>query len=214
MHSVPHLLTHPNNPEYNLDEAEIFLIKEAVELIELEQYSYCLFAIWNCIVTNLQRRIENFGMNNFLTMVEDDTLYIKEGHNLKERWLNINEFKLIDYAQKLNLISHTTHDLITALYWMKTHTKNQKELSVEEIYSLLFLLEKNLFLQPFKNDQRAPYTFEQNLTEHKRRKKDKQHSESVNSSTYNELLLKSKINPFTQTKENEDTIATQLNRYI
>ncbi len=144
MSNIPNVLDNPENPIFNLSESEIYSLKEAKELIDIEKYSYSLFALWNCIVINIQRRVEKFGINNFLNIYENKTNFNLEGNNLKDRWLNINEYDLINYVKKLNIINHTSHDLITTLYWMKTETSENKEntISKEEIFALVFLLEK------------------------------------------------------------------------
>jgi len=207
MSNIPNILNNPENPIFNLSESELYSIKEAKELIEIEKYSFSLFALWNCVVINIQRRIEQFGIKNFLHIYENKENYKVEGNNLKDRWLNVNEYDLISYAKKLNIIDHITHDLITTLYWMKTESneKENKKLEKEEIYSLMFLLEQNLFNKEFKIDQRS----NQNEIDRRetnrggRRKVDREElistttfSSKTPSSTHQELLLKSGVKKF------------------
>lgn len=215
MIKYPRLLDNPNDPALNLQEAEIYLFKEASELISIEHYAYSLFAIWNGVIINLQRRIETFGIENFLEILEEKQNYNKDGNSLKDRWVNVNEFKLVEYARKLNLISHTCHDLITMIYWMKTSTSTeaQRKIDEQELYSILYLLEKNLFLKAFKHDMR---THKNDEIIEKRRKDDKEEistnlsketslNKPINSKVHEELLLKSNMQKFEkQTKDEEE----------
>ena len=95
MISIPQILNNPENPLFKLNEDEIYSLKEAKELILLEKYSYSLFAIWSAIIINIQRRIENFGIENFLNVIEKEDIFNNNAYTLKERWLNINEFNCI-----------------------------------------------------------------------------------------------------------------------
>ncbi|PLY08861.1 MAG: hypothetical protein C0625_01480 [Arcobacter sp.] len=216
MITIPKILDNPENPNFNLEDDEIYSLKEAKELILLERYSYSLFAIWTSVVINIQRRLENFGIANFLNIIEKEETFNKEGNNLKDRWLNINEFNLINYAKKINIINHVTHDLLTTLYWMKSNTNEEetKAINKEEVFALLFLIEKNLFVKPFKIDKRNRNTFPENNSNLKRRKKDKE--ELINSyrNTHHELLLKSGVKSFNENSKENDIKTNLLNTYI
>lgn len=150
MSQIPELINNPNNPSFYLDELEIYNIKEAKELIDIEKLSFSLFAIWNCVTVNLQRRIEFFGIENFLNLLKNKSLYNKNANTLKQRWLNIDELDLIEYSKELNLINNISYELIKVLFWLKTDVNQDQKTSKEEIYSLIFLLEKNLFCNKFK----------------------------------------------------------------
>lgn len=200
MTTYPELLSNPSNPRFSLQESEIYSLKEVAELIKLEQYSYSLFAIWNTIVINIQRRIEFFGINNFLEKIHEEKNYNQNAHNLKERWLNVNEYKLITYAKDLNLISNTCHDLITMIYWMKSNnnTKANENIEEEELYCVLILLDKNLFTKEFRKDQRSnSETSDENVNNQNRREEDLETLNSVmTSKTHQELLLKESVKVF------------------
>ena len=94
MFNTPELLNNPNNTNFNLQESEIYSFKEANELVNIEKYTYSLFAIWNGVIINLQRRIENFGIENLFTIMDDKSNFNDKATNLKERWLNVNEYKI------------------------------------------------------------------------------------------------------------------------
>jgi len=207
MISIPTLLNNPENPIFNLVEDEIYSLKEASELIILEKYSYSLFAIWSAVIINIQRRIENFGIEIFLNIIERDDTFNKDGNTLKDRWLSINEFNLINYAQRINIINHITHDFITALYWMKSNTNEEKRRNIdkEEVFSIVNLIEKNLFLSEFKIDQRNKNRFPSENSNLKRRRKDKEELITAYRNTHQELLLKSGVKMFNEnSKEKED----------
>lgn len=200
MTTYPELLSNPSNPRFSLQESEIYSLKEVAELIKLEQYSYSLFAIWNTIVINIQRRIEFFGINNFLEKIHEEKNYNQNAHNLKERWLNVNEYKLITYAKELNLISNTCHDLITMIYWMKSNnnTKANENIEEEELYCVLILLDKNLFTKEFREDQRSNNeTTNENVNNQNRREEDLETLNStMTSKTHQELLIKESVKVF------------------
>lgn len=216
MGKLPSLLDNSENPLFNLEESEIYSIKEAEELIKLEKYSYSLFAIWNSVVINIQRRIESFGIKNFLIILENKKSFNIDANSLKERWLDINEFNLIHYAQKLNIINHITHDLITTLFWMKSNTNNEetKNINKDEIFSLLYLLEKNLFLKEFKYDKRVKEGIKTEKYTLKRRKKDKEELINSYSNTHQELLLKSGVKLFNDNSHKNHPDTKLLDAYI
>lgn len=220
MTTYPELLSNPSNPRFSLQESEIYSLKEVAELIKLEQYSYSLFAIWNTIVINIQRRIEFFGINNFLEKIHEEKNYNQNAHNLKERWLNVNEYKLITYAKDLNLISNTCHDLITMIYWMKSNnnTKANENIEEEELYCVLILLDKNLFTKEFRKDQRSnSETTDENINNQNRREEDLETLNSVmTSKTHQELLLKESVKVFEkqQDEKKEDEKKQIIDKYI
>merc|ERR1711941_254933 len=196
---------------------EIYSLKEAKELIMLQKYSYSLFAIWSAIVVNIQRRIEIFGIDNFLLLVKEEESYDKNGNNLKDRWLNINEYNLIGYAQQLNIINHMTRDIITSLFWMKSNTdeREKKYIDKEELFALVFLIEKNLFLKEFKVHKRGSVSPDGKGPNLGRRKKDREKiSSSTPASTYHELLAKSGVKVFNDNLEIEKKNPKIIDGYI
>lgn len=210
MLEYPEILKNPFNPIYNFEDSEIYSIKETEELISLEKYSYCLFAFWNAVIINLQRRIENFGINIFLDLVKEEVQYNQNANTLKERWLSINEYKIIEYAKKLNLITNVTHDLITSLFWMKSNTNEDENnnLSKQEILSIIYLIEKNLFLSKFREDKRVKNTTIVGQNMKFRRKDDIKSKDNELPKTYDNLLLRSGVKIFEEQnkKVNEQQI--------
>lgn len=198
MFEYPKILRNPIDPIYNFKESEIYSIKESEELISINKYSYSLIAFWTAVIINLQRRIESFGINIFLSITDKDEPYNLNGNSLKDRWLSINEYKIIAYAKKLNLINHLTHDLINTLFWMKSNTNEDenKNLTLQEILSIIYLIEKNLFLSEFKKDKRNHNPEIINSKMKFRRKDDNKTNIHDIPSTYNDLILRSGVKIF------------------
>ncbi len=218
MSNIPDLLNNPDNPLYNLEENEIYSLKEAKGLIDLEKFSFVLFTLWDCVIINLQRRIESFGIKNISNILKDSDEYNFQSSKLKERWLRINEYNLIEYAKTLGIINHVSHDLITTLFWMKSefNENNESKISKDELYSLIFLLEKNLFIKEFKIDKRA----NQELKDRRkneitgRRRDDTVSTDNNISSTHQKLLLQSGVKLFEKNLNPNDKDDKLLNTYI
>lgn len=217
MINIPEILENPDNPLFNLEEEEIYLIKQTNELIELEKYPYVLFTLWSCIVLNIQRRIEKFGIKNLIDILKNKDEYNFQASSLKERWLGINEYDLIEYARKVDIIDHITHDLITSLYWMKAETNKENfSISKDELFSLLFLIEKNLFEKEFKKDKRKEEN-NQDRREIKRggrRKGDKNDASELLSTTHQKLKLQSETKVYGNNVKDIEKNTNLLNTYI
>jgi hypothetical protein len=213
MFNIPELLENPNNTNFNLKESEIYSFKEANELIKIEKYSYSLFAIWNGVIINLQRRIENFGINNLFTIIDDKKNFNDKATNLKDRWLNVNEYKIIDYAKNLNIINHVTHDMITTLYWMKSNNNEEEiqNIDKEEIYSIAYLLEKNLISKEFKKDLRINKINTEN--NFKRREIDRYNDLNLVPQTHQEMLLRSSIDAFKKDNDEDNNLPSFIDKY-
>ncbi len=218
MSDTPDILNTPDNPLYNLEENEIYSLKEAKELIDLEKFSFVLFTLWDCVIINLQRRIEFFGVRNITNILKDSDEYNFQSSKLKERWLKINEHNLIKYAKNLGIINHVSHDLITTLFWMKSefNENSESKISKDELYSLIFLLEKNLFIKKFKVDKRA----NQDLNDRRkneitgRRRDDTVDTDNSISSTHQKLLLQSGVKVFEKNLNPNDKDDKLLSTYI
>ena len=213
MFNTPELLENPNNTNFNLKESEIYSFKEANELIKIEKYTYCLFAIWNGVIINLQRRIEDFGIQNLFTIIDDKSNFNDKATNLKERWLNVNEYKIIDYAKNLNIINHSTHNIITTLYWMKSNNNEEenKELDKYEIYSIVYLLQKNLISKKFKKDLRINKINTENSF--KRREIDRYNDLNLVPQTHQEMLLRSSIEAFKKDSDEDNNMPSFIDKY-
>lgn len=213
MFNAPELLNNPDNTIFNLEESEVYSFKEANELININKYTYSLFAIWNAVIINLQRRIENFGLENLFTIIDDKNNFNEKSTNLKERWLNINEYKIIDYAKDLNIINHIAHDIITALYWIKSNNNEEENNDAYryEIYAITYLLEKNLFIKEFKKDLRKNKTNTEN--NFKRREVDRYNDLNLVPQTHQEMLLRSSIEAYKKDGDEDHNIPSFIDKY-
>ncbi|QKF81032.1 hypothetical protein [Halarcobacter ebronensis] len=211
MEKIPEILNNPINPSFNLAEMEIYNLKEALELIELEKLSFSIFVIWQCAISNLQRRVETFNIETFLNTNKNRELYNKSASSLKERWQNINEYEIIEFCEKSSIITKVSAHIIRTLYWMKFSTENEKIFTKNEIFSLLYLLEQNLFLSKFKIDKRENVL--ESSTEFKRRKED-ENNEIKNATTHQELVLKNGMREFQNTLLTNNKNDTLLTAYI
>lgn len=216
MPSFIKILDNPENPIFNLLEDEIYSLKEANELIILGKYSYSLFAIWSAVIINIQRRIESFGIEIFLNIIEKEDNFNNNGNTLKNRWKSVNEFNLIKYAKKINIFNYITYNFIAALYWMKSDTneENRRNIDKEEVFSIVNLIEKNLFLSEFKIDQRSKNRFPSESSNLKRRRKDKEELITAYRNTHQELLLKSGVKMFNENSKERKDNKKLLDTYI
>lgn len=213
MFNTPELLNNPNNTNFNLEESEIYSFKEANELININKYTYSLFALWNAVIINLQRRIEHFGIDNLFTIIDGKSNFNEKGIELKDRWLNINEYKTIDYAKDLNIINHVAHDIIAALYWMKSsnHEEETNDTHRYEIYAITYLLEKNLFLKEFKKDLRINKVNSEN--NFKRREIDRYNDLNLVPQTHQEMLLRSSIEAYKKDGNEDNNMPSFIDKY-
>jgi hypothetical protein len=213
MFNTPELLNNPNNTNFNLEESEIYSFKEANELININKYTYSLFALWNAVIINLQRRIEHFGIDNLFTIIDDKSNFNEKGIELKDRWLNINEYKTIDYAKDLNIINHVAHDIIAALYWMKSSNYEEETNDTHryEIYAITYLLEKNLFLKEFKKDLRINKVNSEN--NFKRREIDRYNDLNLVPQTHQEMLLRSSIEAYKKDGNEDNNMPSFIDKY-
>ena len=164
MLNYPDILLNPSGNSYNLKSNEIYLLKEIAELVELNRYSYCVLSLWQCTLVNIQRRIEFFGIQNLKAIIEDKDTYDEMPEKRRDRWHNVNEYRTIEYAQKLHLIPELSLHLVKMLYWLKNEVaQNEKIIDQNELYSVITLLEKELFLIKFKEDQRISNDSNNNL---------------------------------------------------
>jgi hypothetical protein len=87
---------------------EINLLIECADLIEKNYCDYALMALWNAAVHNLKRKIEAFGVELWLSVVQEETgrkKYYKNGETLSERWEGVEDLILIKGAAGLGLLN-------------------------------------------------------------------------------------------------------------
>lgn len=156
MITYPKILQNPSSNSYFMKNTEIYLFKEIEELCELNRYSYCVLSLWRCVLTNIQRRIEYFGIENLKKILKDNDFYDDTHEKRRDRWNHINEYRIIEYAKSLNIIPMYCFNLIKMLYWIKTSVANEeKTIEQDELFSIIILLEQYLFTLSFKEDKRV-----------------------------------------------------------
>ncbi len=214
MFEYPKILNDPFDSIYNLKNSEIYSIKETNEAISTEKYSYCLFAFWNAVIINLQRRIEKFDIDIFLKLVDKDEHYVINGNSLNDRWLNISEYNIIQYAKNLHVISEVTHSILCSLYWMKIDATEKEidNVELQELLSIIYLVEKNLFLSEFKEDKRNKNPSITNSEIRFRRREDNETVKINLPQTYHDLILRSGLKVFEEENKRNKSL-NDLNKY-
>ena len=214
MFEYPKILNDPFDSIYNLKNSEIYSIKETNEAISTEKYSYCLFAFWNAVIINLQRRIEKFDIDIFLKLVDKDEHYVINGNSLNDRWLNISEYNIIQYAKNLHVISEVTHSILCSLYWMKIDATEKEidNVELQELLSIIYLVEKNLFLSEFKEDKRNKNPSITNSEIRFRRREDNETVKINLPQTYHDLILRSGLKVFEEENKRNESL-NDLNKY-
>ena len=214
MFEYPKILNDPFDSIYNLKNSEIYSIKETNEAISAEKYSYSLFAFWNAVIINLQRRIEKFDIDIFLKLVDKDEHYVINGNSLNDRWLNISEYNIIQYAKNLHVISEVTHSILCSLYWMKIDATEKEidNVELQELLSIIYLVEKNLFLSEFKEDKRNKNPSITNSEIRFRRREDNETVKINLPQTYHDLILRSGLKVFEEENKRNKSL-NDLNKY-
>ena len=214
MFEYPKILNDPFDSIYNLKNSEIYSIKETNEAISTEKYSYCLFAFWNAVIINLQRRIEKFDIDIFLKLIDKDEHYVINGNSLNDRWLNISEYNIIQYAKNLHVISEVTHSILCSLYWMKIDATEKEidNVELQELLSIIYLVEKNLFLSEFKEDKRNKNPSITNSEIRFRRREDNETVKINLPQTYHDLILRSGLKVFEEENKRNESL-NDLNKY-
>ena len=91
-----------------VDEKEANYIREAQGLFAAEFYSYSLLAVWNAAINNLKRKVEAYGIDLWISVVQGEQgrkKYDATGETIAERWSNVDDLVLISGATKLRLLN-------------------------------------------------------------------------------------------------------------
>lgn len=137
-----------------LVDEERALLKKASELSS-GYPEYALLAIWNAAVSNLKRRVESYGVDLWISVVQEESgrkKYDKNGDSLSERWEGVDDLVLISGSTKLGLLNKKAGKSLEMINWMRNHTSAAHETadSVEttDVFALALLLQQNLFIVP------------------------------------------------------------------
>lgn len=207
MFEYPNILANPFDEVFGFDDLEIYSLKECDELLKLERYSFSLFALWTASIVNIQRRIEKFGIDVLLKIKDEQDGFDKNAETLTNRWAKVEEQKVLKYTKKLNLISPIAFSLLTTLFSMKSQS-TEFQIDKQEVLCMVYLLEKNLFLTEFKEDQRGKNPSIVNTKMKFRRKEDIKTDINQIPKTHHELLLRSGVKIF---EEQNKTLSEEKN---
>lgn len=186
-------LLNANNHAYNFSDSEFQALNEAKILLEKSYFLYALYEVYNMILAHLLRRIEYFGVEDFLSDLQTTAIYQDNETILYKRWEQFDTKEIFQHAFKHNIVDAITLDLLFALYHSKHTLQDNSFISVEYISSFLTLFEHRLFQKEFI---KAPLKFNRRKSDqnsHQRRKEDS-NFDSV--SKDEEIRIKVGINPF------------------
>ena len=141
-----------------VDEKEANYIREAQGLFAAEFYSYSLLAVWNAAINNLKRKVEAYGIDLWISVVQGEQgrkKYDATGETIAERWSNVDDLVLISGATKLRLLNPKAGKSLEMINWMRNHASpahdSDNRVEKEDAVGLILLLQKNLFDQPIPN---------------------------------------------------------------
>lgn len=142
----------------HVDEKEANYIREAQGLFATEFYSYSLLAVWNAAINNLKRKVEAYGIDLWVSVVQGEQgrkKYDATGETIAERWSNVDDLVLISGATKLRLLNPKAGKSLEMINWMRNHASSAHDsdnrVEKEDAIGLILLLQKNLFDQPIPN---------------------------------------------------------------
>lgn len=123
----------------------------ASELID-KYPDHALLEIWNASIHNLRRRIENYGIEMFISSVSGEAgrkKYKEDGDTLPERWNDVDDLVLIHGAKQIGILNSKAEKTLEMVNWMRNHTSpahdTEEKVCKNDVISLLVLLKTNLF---------------------------------------------------------------------
>lgn len=176
--NLPSIFLNPNKYEYSLNDIEIGYFQDAKKDLIKKYYNLVSKSIWKAILSNLKRRIEFYGTNNFIENLDENeqNIYFRNSYTLSEKLSLIDNIVIIKTCLKLNIISGKVYTILIFYYWFNKNTSNEPIL-YEDIIAIVKLLEKNFF--KLEIDYKVPEFYTQstkkskiNIPEEKRRKDD------------------------------------------
>ncbi len=148
-----------------IDETEKSNIRKAQELLEVGFPDHSLIELWNASSHNLKRRIENYSVEMFTSLMSNNngrSKYDANGENLVDRWSGVDDYNLIQGAVQLGLIDRKTGKTLEMVNWMRNHSSAAHEsectVSKEDVLGLVQLLASNLFQNPMPDPIHSPNT--------------------------------------------------------
>ncbi|TXD34524.1 hypothetical protein FRC96_12945 [Lujinxingia vulgaris] len=146
------LSTSTNSIEFPLTPVEGNLLSQAGRLLDDGYPDHALLDLWNAGIKNLQRRIETYGVDLFLSAVNDEAgrkKYKPDGDSLSERWDEVDVILLIMGAKTLGLINRKAAKCLETINWMRNHASaahaSDDSVETEDVIAFALLLQNNLF---------------------------------------------------------------------
>lgn len=128
------------------------LLAKASALYKLGFSEYALLGVWNAAVGNLKRRVEAYGVDLWISVVQEEPgrkKYDKDGNTIAERWEGVDDLVLISGATKLDILNKKAGKALEMINWMRNHASaahdTAHKVEPEDVYALAILLQKNLF---------------------------------------------------------------------
>ncbi len=137
-----------------LDEREASYIEEAKQLFSINMHSYALVAIWNAAVCNLRRKVEAYGVDLWQSVVKSEAgrkKYDSNADSLAGRWSDVDDYVLIEGANRLGLLDAKAAKSLEMINWMRNHASSAHDsdcrVGADDVIGLVLLIQNNLFAQ-------------------------------------------------------------------
>ena len=113
---------------------------------------HALLEIWNASIHNLRRRVENYGIEMFISSIGGESgrkKYKEDGDTLAERWNEVDDLVLIHGAKQIGVLNNKAEKTLEMINWMRNHTSpahdTEEKICKSDVISLLVMLKTNLF---------------------------------------------------------------------
>ena len=143
---IPKILLNPNKYDFSIDDQEVYYLLDAKRDLIKRNYRYVFQSVWNAVINNLKRRIEEYGANHFLQNLEEEekNRYFRSNDSVSKKLNLLNNLVLIKNCLKLKIINEKTYTVLNFFYWF-SKSSNDSLLIKDELLSIIHLLEINLF---------------------------------------------------------------------
>ncbi len=142
-----------------IDEHEKKYLERTMTVVD--QYpEYAIQDLWNATVHNLRRRVENYSIDLFFSMVEGvEKHFDRDGETLSARWNGIKDETLIVGAKKMGIIDSKCEMFLKYVLWSRNHCSAAHDadqlVTSGEVKGYAIQLRDNLFCLDFPESIRA-----------------------------------------------------------
>ena len=142
-----------NQNEYNLDEKELKILKEASSYYNAHNYFFALHELHNIFYSNILKRIEIYNAEYFLLELKSKEILQVDKSNILKKWENFDIKDILYVSKKLKIINFTTYHLFLSFNEYKVNTLTTDIVSKEYLISYFNILKEELFkYKPLKKD--------------------------------------------------------------